>query len=62
MPPRRRVTIAVKNMERPLTTDHPRWSRSYHLIQRATDAADGAAQQKLLISCAVGKGTLNCVP
>jgi len=56
---RRKVTIAVKNMDVvPLTTLSPREVEQvfYHLVQRAIDAADGLAEQKLLISCAVGEG------
>ncbi len=56
---RRKVTIAVKNMDVvPLTTVSPREVEQvfYHLIQRALDAADGAAERKLLISCAADKG------
>ena len=56
---RRRVTIAVKNMDVvPWTTVSAREVEQvfYHLIQRAIDAADGAAEQKLLISCMVDRG------
>jgi signal transduction histidine kinase len=56
---RRKVTIAVKNMDVvPLTTISPREAEQvfYHLIQRALDAADGRTEQKLLISCAAGEG------
>ncbi len=56
---RRKVTIAVKNMDIvPLTTITPREMEQvfYHLIQRAIDAADGVTEQKLHISGAAGDG------
>ncbi len=55
---RRKLTIAVKDMDTvPLLTVSPREVEQifYHLIQRAIDAADGRAQQKLTISCSVGE-------
>ena len=55
---RRKLTIAVKNMDAvPLLTVSPREMEQifYHLIQRSIDAADGRAEQKLTISCAVGE-------
>ncbi len=55
---RRKLTIAMKNMDAvPLLTVSPREVEQifYHLIQRAIDAADGRAEQKLTISCSVGE-------
>jgi PAS domain S-box-containing protein len=55
---RRKLTIAMKNMDAvPLLTVSPREVEQifYHLIQRSIDAADGRAEQKLTISCSVGK-------
>ncbi len=55
---RRKLTIAVKDMDTvPLLTVSPREMEQifYHLIQRAIDAADGRAEQKLTISCSVGE-------
>jgi len=55
---RRKLTIAVKNMDAvPLLTVSPREVEQifYHLMQRAIDAADGRAEQKLTISCSVGE-------
>jgi PAS domain S-box-containing protein len=56
---RRRMTIAVKDMDVvPLMAVPPREVEQifYHLIQRAIDAADGNTEQKLIISCSVGDG------
>jgi two-component system sensor histidine kinase HydH len=55
---RRKLTIAIKNMDAvPLLTISPREVEQifYHLIQRALDAADGRAEQKLTISCSAGE-------
>ena len=61
---RRRLTIAIKDMDVvPLMAVSPREVEQifYHLMQRATDAADAETQQRLVISCAVGEGHIDLV-
>ncbi len=59
---RHKLTLAIKEMDAvPLTVVSPREVEQifYHLIQRAIDAADGDAEQKLVISCSVGEAYID---
>jgi len=59
---RRKLTIAIKDMDIvPLMVVSPREVEQifYHLIQRATDVADGDTEQRLVVSCAAEEGYID---